>query len=224
MLGLPQAELDRHIGIDIGILGVGSALSEMLDATLIHQPYSRLVIDCNRHPERPDAMPAVSDGTRVPGNLGLTAPSRAARVAAIFTPYHRRIAAEIGRRLAQGRAPMLVALHSFTPHHGDHPAPRPWHIGVSWLRDERLARPLIAALGEDRDVVVGANVPYGISDSIDYAIPVHAEARGLVHVEVEIRQDLIADAAGQGAWADRLARALGRALADLDHPGPPVQG
>jgi predicted N-formylglutamate amidohydrolase len=223
-LGLPQRDLDRHIGIDIGILGLGTTLSQRLDATLIHQPYSRLVIDCNRRPDRPDAMPEVSDGTRVPGNLGLTAAARAARMAAIFVPYHARIAAEIDRRLARNRPPVLVALHSFTPRHGDHPAPRPWHVGVSWLRDDRLARPLLAALAEERGLVVGENQPYGVSDSIDYALPVHAAARGLMHVELEVRQDLIGDAAGQGAWAARLARSLHRALAGLDRPGPAMQG
>jgi predicted N-formylglutamate amidohydrolase len=219
MLGLPQAELDRHIGIDIGILGVGRDLSELLDATLIHQAYSRLVIDCNRPPDRPDAMAEVSDGTRIPGNAGLDAAARAARVAAVFTPYQNRIAAEIDQRLAQGRPPVLVSLHSFTPRHGDYPAPRPWHVGVLWNRDDRLARALIAVLQADGDLVVGHNEPYGVSDANDYAVPVHAERRGLVHVEIEIRQDLIGNAAGQGEWAARLARGLPRAMAGLDGSG-----
>lgn len=219
MLGLPQSELDRHIGIDIGILGVGRNLSELLDATLIHQAYSRLVIDCNRHPDRPDAMAEVSDGTRIPGNAGLDSAARAARVAAVFTPYQNRIAAEIDRRLARGRPSVLVSLHSFTPRHGDHPAPRPWQVGVLWNRDDRLARALIAVLQAEGDLVIGRNEPYGVSDANDYAVPVHAEGRGLVHVEIEIRQDLVGTAEGQGEWASRLARALPRALADLDLPG-----
>jgi predicted N-formylglutamate amidohydrolase len=212
-LGLPQAELDRHIGIDIGILGVGRALAGHLGATLIHQPYSRLVIDCNRKPGRPDAMAAISDGTRVPGNIGLDGAARAQREAAIFRPYHARIAAEIDARKAAGRAVVLVALHSFTPRHGDHPAPRPWEIGVLWNRDSRLATALIDVLGAGGDLTVGVNEPYGVSDDIDYAIPVHAEARGLMHVEIEIRQDQIADPAAERAWAARLAQALPAALA-----------
>lgn len=214
-LGLPQAELDRHIGIDIGILEVGRGLSRHLGATLIHQPYSRLVIDCNRRPGRPDAMPEVSDGTRVPGNIGLDPAARALREAAIFRPYHARIDAEIRTRQAVGRPVVLVALHSFTPRHGDYLAPRPWEIGVLWNRDERLATALIEVLTAPGDLTVGLNEPYGVNDDIDYAIPVHAEARGLVHVEIEIRQDQIADATGQAAWVARLAQALPLALARL---------
>jgi predicted N-formylglutamate amidohydrolase len=212
-LGLPQAELDRHIGIDIGILGVGRGLAQQLGATFIHQPYSRLVIDCNRRPGRPDAMPEISDSTIIPGNLGLDGSARTLREAAIFHPYHARIAAEIDARSAAQRPVVLVALHSFTPKHGDHAAPRPWEIGVLWNRDPRLATALIDVLQAEGGLTIGINEPYGVNDDIDYAIPVHAEARGLPHVEIEIRQDQIAGLAGQRAWAARLARLLPMALA-----------
>ncbi len=207
-LGLPKEELDRHIGIDIGILGVGKALSEALDATLIHQPYSRLVIDCNRRPGRADAMPAISDGTVVPGNQTLSAADRTLREQAIFWPYHNCIRTHIDARIAAHHPPVLVALHSFTPRHGDYPAPRPWHIGVLWNRDATLAREVISALQAQADLTVGLNEPYGVSDDVDYAIPVHAEVRGLLHVELEIRQDLITTPQGQAIWAARLATIL----------------
>lgn len=207
-LGLPPEELDRHIGIDIGISGVGRGLASALDATFIHQRYSRLVIDCNRPSDRPDAMAVVSDGTAIPGNHNLSEAERAARVREIFEPYHARITNEIQARIVRGTSPILIALHSFTAQHGDFPRPRPWDIGVLWNRDNRLAAPLITALQAEGDLVVGVNQPYGVSDDIDYAIPVHAEARGLVHVELEIRQDLIADMAGQADWVKRLTRLL----------------
>ncbi|MCU0910126.1 MAG: N-formylglutamate amidohydrolase [Rhodobacteraceae bacterium] len=208
-LGLQRPDLERHIGIDIGIRGLGAALSEALDATFIHQRYSRLVIDCNRPPDQPDAFAEVSDGTRVPGNAHLSDADRQARIGAIFAPYHARIGATLDARIARGAPPpILIALHSFTRHHGDYPGPRPWHIGVLWNRDGRLARRLIDTLSAEGDLVVGINEPYGVSDELDYAVPVHAEARGLLHVEVEVRQDLIADEAGQRAWAARLARLL----------------
>jgi predicted N-formylglutamate amidohydrolase len=214
-LGLPQSQLDRHIGIDIGILGVATALSRMLDATLIYQRYSRLVIDCNRHPSRADAFPDVSDGTSVPANIGLSIADKALRERTIFRPYHAAISAEIDRRLAIGHPPVLIALHSFTPRHSDYPAPRPWHVGVLWNRDARLAQQMILALQREADLNVGQNEPYCVSDEIDYAIPVHGEARGLFHVELEIRQDLIDTKDGQMAWAARLAGVLPRATAAL---------
>ncbi len=203
-LGLPQREIDRHIGWDIGIAGVTARLAERLDACAVLQAYSRLVIDCNRPLDAPGSIVERSDGTLVPGNAALDPDARERRIAEIFQPYHARIAAELDRRAAAGRPTLLVAMHSFTPEMAGQR--RPWHAGVLYQRDPRLAHALLRALREEGDLVVGDNQPYAVSDATDYAIPVHAERRGLAHVELEIRQDLIADAAGQQAWAERLAR------------------
>ncbi|UYB51518.1 N-formylglutamate amidohydrolase [Xanthomonas sp. AM6] len=207
-LGLPQHELDRHIGWDIGIDGVTRELAQALDAFAIVQTYSRLVIDCNRPLSAPGSIAEVSDGTVVPGNQGLDATARAARASAIFAPYHARIAAELDRRRDAGLATILIAMHSFTPVMGG--VARPWHAGVLYQRDARFAHALLAELRAEPGLVVGDNQPYSVSDATDYAIPVHAEARGLAHVELEIRQDLIADPAGQRQWAQRLLSMLNR--------------
>ncbi len=203
-LGLPQSELDRHIGWDIGIAGTTERLSALLDAHAVLQAYSRLVIDCNRPLHAPGSIATASDGTGIPGNAGLDDAGRRQRVEAIFAPYHARIAAALDARLREGRPTILVAMHSFTP--AMNGSARPWHAGVLYQRDARFAHALLEALRAEGDLVVGDNAPYSVSDATDYAIPVHAEARGLPHVELEIRQDLIADAAGQQAWAERLAR------------------
>ncbi|MCI2262371.1 N-formylglutamate amidohydrolase [Xanthomonas indica] len=203
-LGLAQAELDRHIGWDIGIAGTTRALSALLDAWAIEQTYSRLLIDCNRPLTSPTLIPPVSDRTVVPGNAGLTATQRQQRIDAVHAPYHARIAAELDARRAAARPTLLVMMHSFTPALDG--VPRPWHAGVLYHRDTRFAHALLQALREEDDLLVGDNAPYTVSDSSDYAVPVHGEGRGLPHVELEIRQDLIADAAGQQAWAQRLAR------------------
>jgi predicted N-formylglutamate amidohydrolase len=79
----------------------------------------------------------------------------------------------------------------------------------------RLARIMLELLRAEGDLVVGDNAPYAVSDTSDYGVPMHAERRGLPHVEIEIRQDLIADAAGQVAWAARFARLLRAADARL---------
>ncbi|WP_317450759.1 N-formylglutamate amidohydrolase [Stenotrophomonas lacuserhaii] len=203
-LGLPQAQLDRHIGWDIGIAGTTRALAQRLDAWAIEQTYSRLLIDCNRPLASPTLIPETSDGTVVPGNAALTAAQRQQRIDAIHAPYHARINAELDARRDAARPTLLVMMHSFTPVMNG--VQRPWHAGVLYHQDTRFAHPLLRALEEEGDLVVGDNQPYSVTPSSDYAVPVHGEGRGLVHVELEIRQDVIADEAGQQAWADRLAR------------------
>ncbi len=212
-LGLPRPELDRHIGWDIGIAGLARRLSEKLDAFAILQTYSRLVIDCNRPLQEPSSIVAVSDGTAVPGNEGLDDGARTARALEIFAPYHARITQELDRRSERSAAPVLISLHSFTPVFAGFV--RPWHIGVLYQRDPRLAHALLAALRAEPGLEVGDNQPYAVSDTGEFAIPVHGEQRGLLHVELEIRQDLIADEAGQEQWAGRLARILPALLPDL---------
>lgn len=212
-LGITASDLNRHIGIDIGIHGVSQRLSALLDAPYIFQRYSRLVIDCNRPPGHPTSIAPLSDGTSVPANLDLSAAEARLREDEIFWPYQKRIAGQIARMRLAAQPPAVIAMHSFTPKHGDYPAPRPWHIGVLFNRDDRLARPLIALLAAEGDLTVGINEPYAVDDSGDYAVPVHCEKGGLLHVELEIRQDLIETAEGQAKWAERLARLLPLALA-----------
>ena len=206
-LGLPASEFERHIAWDVGIAGVADALSTKLDAHLIAQRYSRLVIDCNRPPGAPSSIPQLSEATAIPGNEGLGVDAASARRAAIFEPYHRRIDEVIGRRLRDGVPTVLVALHSFTPVYAG--VARPWHIGTLYQRDTRLPPLLLKYLRAEGDLVVGDNEPYAVSDDTDYTIPVHGERRGLMNTGIEIRQDLIADPAGQQLWADRLARIFG---------------
>jgi predicted N-formylglutamate amidohydrolase len=206
-LGLPAAELARHIAWDPGIAGVADALSKHLDAHLIAQRYSRLVIDCNRPPDAPSSIPRISETTTIPGNEALARDAAETRRRAIFDPYHRHIAEVIDRRGREGIPTVLVALHSFTPVYAG--IARPWHIGTLYHRDTRLPPLLLKLLRAESDLVVGDNEPYAVSDETDYTIPVHGEARGLMNTGIEIRQDLIADPAGQRQWADRLARIFG---------------
>jgi predicted N-formylglutamate amidohydrolase len=210
-LGLPEAETLRHIAWDIGIGAVGRDLSLLLNAAVILQTYSRLVIDCNRDPKVPSSIPEISEATEIPGNRSLDEAERAARVDAIFRPYHNAIAAALDRRAAADRASVLVALHSFTPVFKG--VSRPWHVAVLFNRDPRLAHALAELLRADGSLMVGENEPYRVSDLTDYTVPVHGERRGLPHVEIEIRQDLITEAAGQRQWAERLARLLPAAYA-----------
>ena len=206
-LGLPESELVRHIAWDIGIAGVAESLSKQLDAHLIVQRYSRLVIDCNRPPHVASSIPLISEATTVPGNEGISKEAAAVRRIEVFDPYHRRIDDIIDARREAGMPTVLVSLHSFTPVYAG--IARPWHIGTLYHRDTHLPPLLLKALRAEGDLVVGDNEPYAVGDETDYTIPMHAEARGLINTGIEIRQDLISDAAGEQAWAVRLARILG---------------
>src|SRR6201987_3309940 len=143
-LGLPESETLRHIAWDIGIGAVGQRLSRLLDAAVVLQTYSRLVIDCNRDPNVASSIPVISETTEIPGNLALDEAGRAARADAIFRPYHDAIAAALDRRAAEARESVLVALHSFTPVFKG--VSRPWQVAVLFNRDRRLAHSLAELL------------------------------------------------------------------------------
>ena len=202
-LGVSQADLQRHVAWDIGAAGVATRLAAALDAFAITQNYSRLVIDCNRPLDAPGSIVARSEATDIPGNANIDAAAAAMRAREIFLPYHARIAAELDRRAAQGRQTTLISVHSFTPvYHG---VARPWQIGMLYGRDARVAHRLLGIIRAEGGWNVGDNEPYAVTAATDYAIPVHCETRGIAHVGLEIRQDLIAHDAGQDEWATRIA-------------------
>jgi len=205
-LGLGLRELEQHIAWDIGIAGLGRRLARSLDAPFFMTAYSRLVIDCNRRLDDPTSIAQESDRIPVPGNRGLSAADRRKRRQEIFQPYHTALAQEIEGRIAAGRIPVVISLHSFTPVMNGFQ--RPWHVGVLWNNDARVPVPLMRRLAEEPDLVVGDNEPYSGRDGHGYTIKAHAEALGLAHALLEIRQDLIADESGQARWADILHRVL----------------
>jgi predicted N-formylglutamate amidohydrolase len=206
-LGLAPAELARHIAWDIGIDATTSQLANMLDATAVFQTYSRLVIDCNRHPDVPNAFPMISEATPIPGNAKLTSAEKLRRRQAIFDPYHEKIG-----QLKEGK--IYIAMHSFTPIYLG--VARSMQVAVLYNRNPRLSRIMADLLRREGDLAVAENLPYQVSDETDYGVPVHAEGSGLDYLEIEIRQDLIADAQGQSAWARRLARLLPLAIETLN--------
>jgi predicted N-formylglutamate amidohydrolase len=212
-LGLASEHLQQHIAWDIGAGAVTRLLSRRLKANAVLGNYSRLVVDLNRNLEDPSAFPAISDGILVPANLGLTVEHRAERARALFKPYHEAV-----RRVTQdwtggaGQIPVFLSIHSFTPKlHG---VRRPWHIGVLWDKDPRLAIPFMEVLRRTGDIVVGDNEPYSGRHPADFTIDHHAEPLGLAHIGIEIRQDLINDVSGQQRWGSLLAEALESVLSN----------
>jgi predicted N-formylglutamate amidohydrolase len=211
-LGLPQAELDRHIGYDLGAAALTRALAARLDATALLGVVSRLLIDINRQPWHPEFVPVESDGTHVPGNADADDAERGRREARWFTPFHARVGAEIDARVAAGRPTVLVTVHSFTPVLAG--VERPWPVGVLYERERDFATAVLDELGERLPGPLGDNQPYGIDlHGGDVAVLVHGDDRGVPSIAFEVRHDELADDAAVATWCEHLAVALERALA-----------
>lgn len=205
-LGLPEAELGRHIAWDIGAAELARRLSALLDAPLFLAGWSRLLIDGNRPLGVPSSIPVRSEATDIPGNVGLDAAERDRRAARWLIPFHAAVAAALDRRQADGVPTRVVGIHSFTPRFlGVH---RPWPVAVLYAGAMTYAQRLIGKLAADGVGPVGDNEPYRVNDQEDYTVPVHGDRRGLDAVLIEVRQDLLATEAGIAAWSARLGAAL----------------
>src|SRR5262245_11718737 len=222
-LGLPAEQLKRHIAYDIGVAPIVRALSAALAAPAVMTRYSRLLIDPNRGHDDPTLIMRLSDGAVVPGNRRLDAAEREKRVRLYYEPYHRAIDAVIDRCLREGPPPVLLSIHSFTESWKEFS--RPWHVGVLWGDDDRLAMPLLDGFYAEGDLIVGENEPY-VGQHVGDCLWQHGAQRGLANAIVEIRQDLIRDAAGQAAWRRRICRIMEKVLSDaaaaalrMDAPG-----
>jgi predicted N-formylglutamate amidohydrolase len=207
-LGLDAAELDRHIAWDIGVAGLGERLAQNLDATFIAQAYSRLVIDCNRRPGTPGSIATVSDEVAIPGNIDLTDAQAQARLDEIYAPYQASIGQTLDARA--GARTVLISLHSFTPTLQGRS--RPWRFGVLHRHDSAFSTTVLDLMRAELGPAIGDNEPYRM-DVLDNTVPLHADPRGLDYLELEVRQDLIAEPQGQRAAARFLCPILQRALA-----------
>ncbi len=206
-LGLPREDMERHIAYDVGAYEVSKLLGEILNAPVIAANFSRLVIDPNRGEDDPTLLMKLYDGSIIPGNRHADASERERRLNMCYRPYHEAL-----ERMAGLPHAVIVSMHSFTRQLRGRD-PRPWHIGVLHTPDERFSRPLIDRLGAEADLCVGVNEPYtGVlpGDAIDR----HCTTHGRPNALIELRNDLIADNAGQREWAERLAIILQDALGE----------
>ena len=219
-LGLTPDCREFHIAYDIGAAGIAERLAPALDMPAAISGYSRLVIDINRPPDDFTSIREISDGFVVPGNRTLTEADRQRRIAELFHPYHTAVEDLLAARKAAAHAagletPVVLSIHSCTDEMRG--AKRPWHVGVLYNRDERLARAVIATLrAQNPDLTIGDNKPYSGLDAYGYTIERHALPHGIPNVLFEVRQDLIREAAGQARYAEILTRALQTVLADPD--------
>ena len=212
-LGLPEAQLKRHIAYDIGAEAITRHLAASLGAPAVMTHYSRLLIDPNRGADDPTLIMRLSDGAIVPGNRVVAPAERKKRIELYYRPYHDAISRVLDDCIATGIMPAILSIHSFTE--SWKMLPRPWHVGILWDTDPRMAKPLLDALFAEGDLIVGDNEPYhgGLEGDTMWQ---HGTSRGLAHALVEVRQDLIRDAAGQAAWGDRLARMMRQLLSRPD--------
>jgi predicted N-formylglutamate amidohydrolase len=205
-LGLSEEESQRHIAWDIGAAGVSAELSGIFDAPAILSGTSRLVVDCNRHPGAADSVPERSDGTRIPGNWNLSEAAMVARLAQWFWPYHGAVESVFEEREARGLSSIALSIHSMTPSLAGNA--RPWQISLSSQVDRGLVDPLLEVLRRSGDITVGDNQPYDLDPAVDFSTPFHAMSRHIPYLQVEFRQDEIAEREGQVSWARRFADAL----------------
>jgi predicted N-formylglutamate amidohydrolase len=205
-LGLSGPDLERHIAWDIGALAVAEGVSAALDAPLVAQNYSRLVIDCNRRLGDQSSIPVVSESTAIPGNIDVPDEQVAAREREIFEPYHSHLRALLDERARAGQRTILIVQHSMTNVFMG--VRREMHAAVLYDRDESFAHCLLDALRAQPGLLIGDNEPYSGKQRIGFTTPHHGEPRGIPHVEVEVRQDLISTSAGQAEWIQRMIAVL----------------
>ncbi len=227
-LGLPVLQTWEHIAWDIGAGELARGISNALDAPAVLAGYSRLIVDCNRQPDDPEAFRKESDGWVIPGNQALGEFERRVRLACFFDPYHEAIAALLGGFRTRSIVPLVVSVHTFTPQMGGEQ--RPWHVGVLWDKDPESAARMLAGLRAIDGLVVGENQPYSGKHPANYTIDHHVEPAGLPHVCIEVRQDQLESPAGVERWVRILSRLIGevmqdpalRRLRDTESPWPRV--
>ena len=211
-LGLADWVLEEHVAWDIGVDELVRFLADELDAPVVMAGFSRLIVDPNRRPDSPGAIPEISDGIAIPGNQGLSEHQKAQRIRSFFKPYHDAIADRLDRFLDNGVVPAMIAVHTCSPVFDR--VVRPWHIGVMWDKDPRIPVPVIQHFDRDENICIGDNEPYSGRHPHDFTIDFHAEAAGLPHIGFEVRQDLVREREGAREWAGVLAAALRPVLSD----------
>ncbi|NVJ99837.1 MAG: N-formylglutamate amidohydrolase [Alphaproteobacteria bacterium] len=204
-LGLPDDVLAQHVAYDIGAEAVTRKMCELMGVSAVLAPVSRLLIDCNREPDSPTLVPAISDGISIPGNGDLSAGAIRARMDAYYTPFHDACAHLVEAHLDAGVVPLVVGMHSFTDEMGGEK--RPWHAGFLWNKDPRLAQAMIGLMERETDLVIGDNLPYSGKD-LYHTMERHGAAHGLPQTTIEIRQDLLAKQSMTDEWAALMADLL----------------
>ncbi len=215
-LGLSRKHLIDHIAWDIGTEAVTRKMAEMMEVPAVLAKVSRLVIDCNREPDRHGLVPEVSDGIDIPGNRGLDLSARQARISAYYTPFHRAANTLVQAHLKAGIRPLVVGMHSFTSQMDG--IKRPWQVGFLYNKDPRLAEAMMGLMERETDLCIGNNQPYSGKD-LYYTMERHGAAHGLAQTTMEVRQDMLKTEAQTTEWAALLADCLDECMQRSDLRG-----
>lgn len=209
-LGLPDEVLTRHIAWDIGAAAVTRKMAQLLRAPAVLQAYSRLVIDCNRPTDQPTSIPVISDGVTVTANQQMSTSERQQRISEIFNPFQDRVK----HLLDHKKRSATFAIHSFTPIMDG--VSRPWDIGFLFRNDAETSHWLANYFAnQHKDIIIGMNQPYQITNDSDWFVPQHGEKRRLAHSLIEIRNDHIIERNGQSRWALMLSETISKYIQEI---------
>lgn len=206
-LGLTQADLTDHIGWDPGTAEVTRVLAGLLGCDAVLAGWSRLFAECNRMADSPDFIAEVSDQVRIPGNAGISAEEKNYRKALAVDPFHETLSKLLEDHVAKGVRPLVLSIHSFTPHHRE-TGPRRWHAGILWKRDRGVADRLHSALAPLVSGPLGLNEPYDPHPYQSMTLDRQILSRDLPHAILEIRNDLISTPKACEVWAGMIKQAL----------------
>lgn len=204
-LGLSHIERHEHIAHDIGALALSIALSQIIDAPIVHSKVSRLVIDCNRDPTDFDAIPDVSAGVVIAGNQNLDETAKQARVHHAYHPYHNAIDNLVSAHSHKSEL-RLLAIHSFTPNYMGQK--RELDIGVLIGDTTGFGDKILSNLQTNQNLQVERDAPYDPNDRVYHTLNRHAVPRNLPSAMLEIRNDYLQHQDSIAKFAQLIAGSL----------------
>jgi len=205
-LDISKKDLESHRAFDLGASEVAIELSNLLSCNLVMANFSRLLIDPNRGKDDPTLIPKISEGKIIKGNVNISMSEddteRSKRIHRFYLPYHEQINRYINKSLDNERIPKILSIHSFTPIWKG--KKREIDIGILWDKDDRLSKIFLNSL---KNIKLGHNKPYSGRLKND-TLYKHATSRGIPHVLIEIRQDLLKKEKDKLQWAKKIHNVL----------------
>lgn len=212
-LGVEERELWSHNSFDAGAAVVAKEIAASFGVFPYLGTWSRLLADCNRSPENPDAVPEVSFGLYVPGNARLSQRDRVERLRRYHRPYREAVRKAVREIIDQGDVCLHFAVHSFTPEYEG--VARDGEAGVLYdpehALEARFAERMLSVMKQTLDV--RPNYPYsGTVDALCTSLRGEMPSDRYAGVEVEISQALAATRDGLLRTIDAIERALYAAI------------